>query len=255
MHFLNYLALRAKISKVVLVNLELAILGYHLEHNLRFDDQYDMVNLGDDFTSSLDTAMSARRLGVPGERIPKGILTRFDGTPIGRLISEFEASAIPELVGLGMLFLQLGFDTAPHINTGIHRLVRSAANDGQPHDFSVPSQANKSGFTIHVNSLPKEAAQDRLSIHCHIKKYDTKSDSWYGLLLAPGTGDVRDALVIQGKWKVDENMEKAVATLPKKPMVPAMTLSRGTLRRKVGRNEACLCGSGMKYKKCCLGGL
>jgi hypothetical protein len=47
--------------------------------------------------------MSARRLGVPGEHVPKGILTRFEGTPIGALISEFESRPVPELVSLGLM--------------------------------------------------------------------------------------------------------------------------------------------------------
>ncbi|CAD5266465.1 Prepilin peptidase (fragment) [Bosea sp. 62] len=252
LHLLNYLALRAKFDKQLLVSQELTTLGYHLKHNLWLEDRYDMVNLGDDFTSSLDIAMSARRLGVPGERTPKGILTRFDGTPIGGLISEFEARAIPELVGLGMLFLQLESDTAKHINRGIDRLVRSAADDGQQHDMSVPSDADKSGFTIHVSSLPEEVARERLSTHCRIRKYDTKSNVWYGLLLAPGTGDIRGALTIEEKWKADANLEKALAAWPKKPMVPIKMLSQGALRRKVGRNEPCPCGSGKKYKRCCL---
>lgn len=252
LQFLNYLALRAKFDKQLIVSQEIITLGYHLKHNLWLEEQYDMVNLGDDFTSSLDIAMSARRLGVPGERTPKGILTRFDGTPIGRLISEFEASAVPELVGLGMLFLQLGSDTAKHINRGIDRLVRSAASDGQHHDISAPLDADKSGFTVHVNSLSDELAREHLSTHCRIRKYDTKSDVWYGLLLAPGTGDIRGALTIEEKWKADANLEKALDAWPKKPMVPIRTLSQGALRRKIGRNEPCPCGSGKKYKRCCL---
>jgi len=252
LHFLNYLTLRAKADKKLLVNQELTNLGYHLKHNLWLEDKYDLVNLGDDFTSSLDIAMSARRLGVPGERTPKGILTRFDGTPIGRLISEFEASAIPELVGIGMLFLQLDSDTAKHINRGVDRLVGSAANDGRLHDMSVPTGAENSGFTIHVSPHPEEVARGRLSTHCKIRKYDAKADAWYGLLLAPGTGDIRGALAIDGKWKFDAEMEKALSAWPKKPVVPIATLSQGSLRRKVGRNELCPCGSGKKYKKCCL---
>ena len=252
LQFLNYLALRAKFDKQLLVNQELTNLGYHLKHNLWLEDQYQMVNLGDDFTSSLDIAMSVRRLGVPGDRTPKGVLTRFDGTPIGRLIREFESSAIPELVGLGMLFLQFRSETAKHINKGIHQLVRSAAADGQEHDMSVPSVADKSGFTIHVSSLPAEIAQERLSAHCRIRKYDTKSNVWYGLLLAPEGGDIRGALAIEENWEAEANMEKALLAWPKKPMVPIETLSRGALRRKVGRNEQCPCGSGKKYKKCCL---
>ena len=252
LHFLNYLTLRSMADKKLMVNQELTTLGYHLKHNLWLEDKYDMVNLGDDFTSSLDIAMSARRLGVSGERTPKGILTRFDGTPIGKLISEFESSAIPELVGLGMLFLQLGSDTAKHINKGIDQLVRSANNDGRLHDMSVPTGAENSGFTIHVSPQPEDVARRRLATHCGIRKYDAKADAWYGLLLAPGTGDIRGALAVEEKWKSDPDMDKALDAWPKKPLVPIATLSHGSLRRKVGRNEPCPCGSGKKYKKCCL---
>ena len=253
LQLLNYITLRSKFDKKILANQELTNLGYHLKQNLWLEDKYSMVNLADDFTSSLDIAMLARRLGAPGERTPKGILTRFEGTPIGRLISEFEASAIPELVGLGMLFLQFSSDTATHINKGIHRLLNSAAKDGRHHDFSLPSASDKSGFTIHINSLPEESAKERLLTHCGLKKYDTKSDVWYGLLLAPGTGDIRGAVAIEEKWKRDPRMEKAISALPKKPMVPVKMLSRGKLHSKVGRNELCPCGSGKKYKRCCLG--
>ncbi len=249
---LNYLALRSKFDDKILVEQELAILGFHLKHNLWLEDKYDIVNLGDDFTTSVDIAMAARRQGVPGERTPKGILNRFDGTPIGKLLSEIEASATPELVGLGMLFLQFSSETAKHINNGIDRLLRSAAEDGKQHDLSVPSEDYKSGFTIHVNSLPSEAAREHLLGHCGLKKYDTKSDTWYGILLKPGSGDIRDALVIEGKWEADAKMEEVLKKWPKKPAMPLSELSRRGRKRKVGRNELCPCGSGKKYKKCCL---
>ena len=251
LHLLNFLALRTKFDKKLLASQELIILGYHLKHNLWLEDKYNMVNLCDDFASSIDIAMYARRLGSPGDRKPKGILTRFDKTPIGKLISEFEADGRPELIGVGILLLQLGSESAGHINKLIDRLIHSAATDRLPHDMSIPSDAEKSGFTIHVNSLPEDKARERLSSHCRIKKYETNADVWYGLLLAPGTGDIRVALVIDEKWKADPVMEKALKAWPRKPMLPILRLSQGILRRKVGRNDHCPCGSGKKYKKCC----
>ncbi len=252
LHLLNYLALRTKVDNQLFISQELAALGFHLKHHLWLDDKYDKVNLGDEFTSSLDIAMFARRLGVPGERTPKGILTRYEGSPIGKLLSEIEASATPELLGLGMLFLQPSSDAARHINNGIDRLARYAAEDGKHHDMSAPSEADKAGFTIHFNSLPDEIARERLSAHCQMRKYDTKSNVWYGLLLAPGNGDIRGALAIEEHWKADPDMEKALEAWPRKPAVPIKRLSQGALRRKIGRNEMCPCGSGKKYKKCCL---
>ena len=252
LNLLNYITLYSNFTNKILANHQLTILGYHLKHNLWLEDRYDMIDLGDDFTSTIDMAMLSRRLGYPGEKTPNGILTRFDGTPIGKLISGFEAHPIPELVSLGMFFLQLSSDAAKHINNGIDRLVRSSAEDGKLHDFSVPNEAEKSGVTVHVSPFPEIVARDRLSVHCRLRKYETKSDAWYGLLLAPGTGDIRGALVIDEKWKPDAKIEKALDAWPRKPAVPLKSLSRGTLRVKVGRNEPCPCGSGKKYKKCCL---
>ena len=71
LQFLNYLALRARFGDKLMVSHELTTLGFHLKHNLWLDAQYDMVNLGDDFTSDLDIAMLARRAGVPGEKSPR----------------------------------------------------------------------------------------------------------------------------------------------------------------------------------------
>ncbi|MEP3198214.1 MAG: NERD domain-containing protein [Lentilitoribacter sp.] len=252
LQFLNYMALRAKADDQLLVNQELSILGYHLKHNLWLEEKYNIVNLGDDFTSSLDIAMSARRSGVPGEHVPKGILTRFDGTPIGALISEFEARPVPELVSLGLTFLQLSSEAAKHINNGINQLVQLSAKDGKLHDFSIPHELENSGVTIHVSPFAEDKAKDRLSTHCKIRKHDTKSDSWYGLLLAPGTGAIRGALLIEEEWRPDAKLDEALKNWPTKPMIPISSLSKIPIRKKIGRNERCPCGSGLKYKKCCL---
>lgn len=252
LQLLNYIALRAKFDKQLFVSQELTTLGYHLKHNLWLEEKYNFVNLGDEFTSSLDIAMTARRLGVPGDRTPKGILTRFCGSPLGMLLSEIERCATPELVGLGMLFLQLSSDAAKHVNSGIEQLIRLANEYGRSHDFSAPSEVDKSGFTFHVNCLPAEAARQRLSTHCRIRKYDTRADTWYGVLLSPKSGRIRGAVAIAEEWKPDPDMKKALEMWPKKPMLPLSALSSQVRVEKTGRNQPCPCGSGRKYKRCCL---
>jgi hypothetical protein len=253
LQFLNYLALRARFSDKLLVNQEFAILGYHLSHNLWLEENLSIANLGDDFSAPLDIAMIARRRGVPGPRTPPGILTRFDGSPIGSLLADIEAAATPELVGLGMTLLQISSDTAKHINSGIARLVAEAAKDGKHHDFSVLGAPESSGLTIHVNWADEATARESIGTHCKLRKYDAKADKWYGVLLSPGTGTIRGAMVFEGKWQPDGAMEKAMKSWRRAPMTPIATLSSGRLRRKVGRNDPCPCGSGLKYKKCHLG--
>ncbi|MBI4013509.1 MAG: SEC-C domain-containing protein, partial [Candidatus Rokubacteria bacterium] len=75
-------------------------------------------------------------------------------------------------------------------------------------------------------------------------------------------------MVVEWLFKLQVTRESAEAPRPAAPRTPAparasqdMVLSRGAAERrvdtarsgpKVGRNEPCPCGSGKKYKKCCL---
>ena len=251
LHFLNYLALRARFGDKVMVSHELTTLGFHLRHNLWLDAQYDGVALEDSLASALDIAMLARRSGVLGEKIPKGILTRFENLAIGRLLAEIERAASPQLTGLGLLLLQLGSETAKFLSAGIERIVRDARRDDENHDISTAVDAGGSGLTFHCNGLPASIAREHLSAHCRLRKYDAKASAWYGVLLDPASGAIRGALVLEEDWKPDPQMDAATAVWRKRPPVPISQLA--SLPKKVGRNDLCPCGSGRKHKKCCLG--
>jgi hypothetical protein len=221
-----------------------------LTHNLWVDGEYDYLDLGNDFTADLDIAMLARRNGLPGEKIPKGILTRFEKLTVGRLLSQIETAATPELTGLGLLLLQLSQQTAKFLSNGIDQIARQAKSDGKNHDISIAIDGNRSGITVHCNELPESIARERLTVHCKVRKYDTKANAWYGVLLDPTTRNIRGALVIEKDWEPDTQMDAVMKIWPKKSPVTA-SQSALTLQ-KPARNDLCPCGSGKKHKKCCL---
>ena len=80
LHFLSYIDRRTGYGdKVVSGRSRVTILGYHLSSNLWLsNDTEDLAY--DDLASSLDAAMAVRRDGVPGERMPPGILTLTKGS-------------------------------------------------------------------------------------------------------------------------------------------------------------------------------
>lgn len=102
---------RAKYHDKLHFSHELTVLSYHLKKNLRLDDKYDFVDLGDDISADLDVAMLVRREGVPGKRTPDGILTRLIGTALGRIVAEIEVNPYPSMIDLGFMLLTLGEDT------------------------------------------------------------------------------------------------------------------------------------------------
>ena len=70
LHFLNYIALRARFDDKIFTPNEITALGLHLSQNLWFDSELDGVVLDDSLASGLDIAMLARRDGVSGGTNP-----------------------------------------------------------------------------------------------------------------------------------------------------------------------------------------
>ena len=194
--------------------------------------------------------MQARRAGIAGQTTPVGILTRFENLIIGSILDQIEKAASPELTNLGLLLLQLGQTTAKNLSDHIQRIMNQAYPDGKIHDVSVLIDSNGSGLTVHCNDLPEETARKNLSGHCAARKYDCKANAWYGILLNPYSGKIRAAISLEAEWKQDPEMDAVMTNWPRQPAVPISQLN--STRRKPGRNDACPCGSGKKYKKCCI---
>lgn len=250
LHFLNYLDLRGRAYEKLLVTNELIPLSYHLRNNLWLDDKYDMVNLGDDFTAHVDVAMTVRRQGASGSREIKGVLTRYRGTPVGSIVEQIEAASIPQLTEMGIWLLQLSDGSANGLSRALESQNNAAIRDGCTKDISLPFEGQRAGLTIHITSLPDDVARDKILQHARLKKYDLKAERWYGMVLRPDDLQIRLAVVLTHPWQANSGMDTLLATLPRRAPAP---LDKVVLEaRKIGRNEPCSCGSGLKYKKCCL---
>jgi len=249
LYFLNYISLRAKFRDKLHVMHELTALSYHLKRNLWLSEQYDMFALEDDVAIDLDVAMVVRRDGLPGERTPEGILTRGRSTTLGHMIQAIEARPDPYTVDLGLLLLTLSEDTTLDVSRAIDKIAAAAKADSNGHD--VTFGFSTSGLTIHCNSLPNAIAAPQLRRHCEARKYSQKASEWFGLVIRPGDGSIRFGLQLEFPWMLDEAMERIIRHLPA-PRLPAKLQASSGRKTKTGRNEPCPCGSGLKYKKCCL---
>jgi hypothetical protein len=179
---------------------------------------------------------------VPGAGTPDGILTRVKGTPVGRLLDEIEARPEPAIVDLGLMLMELSEKTVEQINSGITRALELTGIDFGLHDFTVG--IGTTGLTIHCSYALEAEAITRLHAHCMKRKYMQKADSWFGLALTPG-GAIGFLAKLKFPWTFDQAVEDAIAK------VTAKTGARPA-RAKVGRNDPCPCGSGKKFKKCCI---
>jgi len=243
LRFLSYLRQRSQHYDRMIVTHELSVLSYHLKFNLCIDDKVDLVSLEGDLGGDLDIAMATRRDGLDGIRTPDGILTRFAGTMLARLIEDIEKSADPALIGLGFIWLNISEESFFKANEKIEMVAAAARLDGKPHDITVGIGEAGSGFTVHINDDSDLIAETRLTSHCQRRKYSQKAHNWFGVCINTIDSRVRFGIVFAFPWAYDTAMESVLME----------RVRRIGQKANVGRNDPCPCGSGRKYKKCCLG--
>jgi hypothetical protein len=256
LYFLSYINRRVEYSEKILSNHELTILSYHLKQNLWVDNDTSMIQLGDDICADLDLAMLTRRNGAPGKATPEGILTKYRDTTYGHLINEINSLDDAATIDLGFMLLSLSGNTIEQINDGIDHLCKLYMDDGEHHDLTLSIDEGNSGLTIHCNNDMPGLSGPRLQNHCYKRKYASKANTWFGLCIDPCSKKIRFGLELKFNWEKSHEMDEITKNMPTgQNLKNGRKINFKTKRRygeKVGRNDLCPCGNGVKYKKCCI---
>lgn len=247
--FISYVSRRASYQEKVWASHELTILSYHLKRNLWFEKQYDMIQLGDDIVADLDVAMTVRREGTPGRRTPDGILTRIKETRIGKIVKEIESRPDPGTINLGFTLLMLAEDAVVNLSNAIDTMAHQSAVDGCHHDLTMPMGESGEGLTVHCNTHPISLAGPKLESHCLMRKYRARAARWYGICIAPDAS-LRFGVNLEFAWERNPKMDQVISAFPGHGSFAAS--GPDARRPKIGRNERCPCGSGRKFKNCCM---
>jgi SEC-C motif len=254
LHCLSYLELRAAAGDNVFLSHEITALGYHLKQNLWLGE-YNAIYLEDSISSDVDAAMTVRREGIGSKSTPPGILTQIRSLSVGRLIDEFNKRSDVATTGLGLELLKLSGNSARDLSRAIDKIVSQAANDGMEHDVTIALGQTSCGITVHCNTFLDLDAALKLRRHCELRKYGQRASKWFGVAVRPGSGALRFGLMVDYPWRADSQLEKAVEKMPKglaPESLRRFAEGRSNPQERVGRNDNCPCGSGLKYKKCCL---
>lgn len=237
--FLSYIHRRSGYFDRLLVPDELSALSLHLKSNLWIPEEITFAHSGDEVSCDLDAAMTVRREGIPGKRTPDGVLTRFAGSTIEKILKQIEQR--PEGAALSFAFtvLMLSEDGMRRLSNGIDGIVDRARRDRLAHDFTLGAEG-AIGITVHCSEAPQEAAYDSLRSHCEKRKYLHKAATWFGICIDQQT-QLRFGIGLKYDWQQHSRMDRLVNDFIDKPT-----------SGKVGRNDPCPCGSGRKFKKCCL---
>ena len=101
--------------------------------------------------------------------------------------------------------------------------------------------------------MPSPDAVKVLEAHCFKRKYQQRAEQWFGVSVSPD-GQVQFGVTLDFPWEPSEELDRLTKHMkPAAPVHDALAqYTQAVSRKKTGRNEPCPCGSGRKYKKCCL---
>lgn len=250
LRLLAYVKQRAALFDRISSGHELTVLSYHLNQNLVLPHGYDFIQLGDDIGADLDAAMMVRRLGLRGPDTPPGTLTRFRGRPFEHLVGTLEHADDAAALELGFMLLSMGSGAAETIDRFLVESARRTRTDEAPSSFSVGDDHR--GLTVQVGDADDAVGARQLEVVCVLNKYERRATQWFGAWL-DRSGALRVALVLDEPWTASSQLDEAVrqrqaARNKKRVVQPPNPLQA----RKPGVNAPCTCGSGKKYKKCCM---
>lgn len=174
--------------------------------------------------------------------------TRYEG-----LIKEIETKADPATLELGFHLLSMDEDACRNVHRMLETVTQQTRLDGKRHDGTLASVAPPCGITFHCNPTPSSEAIELLQTHCTMRKYQQRAAKWFGISVSP-KGQVQFGITLDFGWEASDEMEELTANMkpPSKVHETFSRLSRKVRRSRLGRNDPCPCGSGRKYKKCCL---
>lgn len=259
---LDYLEKRCKFGLALLANHELTILSTYITKNLYFPGNADMIMLEDSLSGELELAMLGRREGLNITTPSMGLLTiekkyHF----IGNLVKKLKYSDSTKEQKLGFLLLSLAKATLEQLDNSIRQMVNAFYSGKEHSDITIGISEANTGLTIHCNDIEFIEALSKLKEHCEFRKYSIKADSWIGIIYSPSELRIRFIHCDDTLWKKDKQLDlktqileaklstRKLISKDKNPFKP-ITIIREAI--KIGRNEQCPCGSGKKYKRCCL---
>ena len=152
-------------------------------------------------------------------------------------------------------YLDAAFANRGAFTEALVEIARQTRQDGLYHDFTLVFGDGGSGLTVHCGNLPNAAAAERLRHNCEPRKYRQRAGSWFGLVVRADDGLPKFGVNLRFPWKQDDALDEATKgmSLAESPSRAARAFKPGAFKpRKIGRNAPCPCGSGKKFKKCCM---
>ena len=248
--FLYYVRQRISLINYFDAAEEIVYLGYHLINKLWKHPGGDKCQLNDDYGQLIDRNYYPPKLGLEVSDEGDAIKNRWMNEEFNDLCNRLKILDAPRITDIIFHLLDLSGEAIQTLVSRISETKQKTLQDNKEHNFSMLPNGKAGGihFGITYVSLNSDDMGELEKILLELseaRKNIGKCDVWVGFGSIKSSDAIIDSVVYSDqKWEFDQELEDlSKRTLPK----------QGTAVRinKVGRNEPCVCGSPLKYKKCC----
>jgi hypothetical protein len=242
--FLVYLERRIRLNDYEQIHMmeEIDIFGFFLHNGLYFDDidfpkENYMMNLVG-FTESIDKYfLSQENTKIHKDSKP----SYFMKCSTNKIISSIELSTKDNFSVLSKFILSYDGINQDEIIKQIVNILQ-----GTRRNFSMSNMDENIGFTV-VNKNYKNLKD--MEFYCKVISYETKINNWFLIYV---DGSSLSNLQIDFDLLYFENNHNKTLEIEVKELHERRLKQALEFKKKIGRNELCPCGSGKKYKRCCI---
>jgi len=250
--FLYYIKQRTSLMDYFKADEEMVFLGYHLDQKLWKNPSSDMVAIDKDFGQLIDRNYYPLKAGLKVSDEGDVIKNRWENEDFDKLCNQLKTLNEPKITDIIFHLLDWSGEARKNLVDFVVQTKQKTLQDDKFHNFSMPpddSYSPRVGVTyISLNSDDSEELRKRLLTLCQARKYKSKGDVWIGFGSLKSSAEMIDAVVFNNQqWEHDQELEE----LSKRMLEGKGQGRQIRLGKKIGRNEKCPCGSGLKYKKCC----
>ena len=240
--FLLYIERRIKFNDYPQIKMseEIDVFGYFLSDGLYFDDidfpeNGFMLNIDSSFSKDIDLYYLWKE-GVLNKKQEKPAFFKGCKNNIKFVVKKIEELNKENSSILTKFFLSLDCYTHNLIKEQVELILKSKRTDF--HTYIDSLNIGVVFVSVVIYNYAK------LQQQCELYAYERKINNWFVIII---DNDFIDFEYFRYENKKNKIVEKKIEGLKRYRLKQTLNT-----QKKIGRNETCPCGSGKKYKKCCL---
>lgn len=241
--FLDYVKKRIEYEGRTNANEELAYLGYHMSQRLWEQKNYSMLYITSEFSNDIIGDYYTRKL-LGDENNSNPLKIEWLDATYSLLLEEVLKIEAPEAMDIVLSLINYSMDTQKAIVKGINRCCdRTFAKRVNSNFTPVCSNItdNYTGVTVVADTTMKGTIQS-LNELVEVHHYRERKN-WIGLGFCEGK--LRCVAYENSPWSFSPYLDILSEEIKAEKLITSSS-------KKVGRNDPCPCGSGKKFKKCCM---